>query len=331
MKIAIVKTSALGDIIHASFVPSLLKKHLPNVQIDWIITQDLAEILENHPHIDNIIVLPYSSQASPWTTMKGLWQFSWLKHPHYDYIFDLQSLIKSAFISYLLPGKRVGFSPRGCREQLASLSYNCRHDIAYSTSIFERNLFLFTQQLQKDIPPTYKEPDTNKHLHFTKKAAKHIQKYLQPNKKHILFIPGASTMKKVYSPARYAKVIDNLCAHKYHFSIAWGNAKEQHLATQIHSQCQTNKPDILNKRLSFDHLKALIDCSDLVIGSDTGPVHLAWALKTPSIVLFATSNPASAERNHLTTTINKAISATSMHTISTASILKQIKSLLDKK
>ena len=326
MKIAIVKTSALGDIIHASFIPSLLKKHLPNTQIHWVVTKDLAEILANHPDIDHIVTLPYRSQANAWHTLLGLWQFARQKHDAYDYVFDLQSLLKSALISFLLPGKRIGFSFRGCRESFASFSYHNCHDIAYSENIFTRNLFLFTEQLKPEFKPSDK--NASKHLHYTKQALLDVKEYLQPKRKNILLIPGASRMKKVYAPARYAKIVDNLSAEKHHIIVAWGNAKEQQLAQEIKDQCQTNHPNILPKRLPFDALKALIDSVDIVIGSDTGPVHMAWALKTPSIVLFATNNPASAERNHDTTAINKALSATSMHSINTSCVLSRIQLLL---
>ncbi len=328
MKIAIVKTSALGDIIHASFVPMLLKKHMPDIQIDWVVTQDLAEVLDDHPYIDNIIKLPYRSQALTWPTLKGLWQFAKKSHQNYDYIFDLQSLLKSALISFLLPGKTVGFTAQGCREKLASISYNSKHNIAYSDNIFKRNLYLFKEHFAIDLDKHKNTASTTKHLFYAESAYEQIQNFLIPNKKNILLIPGASTMKKVYSCARYAKLIDTTATKSHHFIIAWGNSKERKLALEIEKQCQHYKPLILPRRLEYNHLKALIDNVDLVIGSDTGPVHMAWALNTASIVLFATSNPASAERNHLNTSINKAISATSMHTISTKAILTQMQNIL---
>ena len=329
MKIAIVKTSALGDIVHASFVPGVLKKHIPDIQIDWVVTEDLSDILAHNPHIDNIITLPYASKANPWDTIKGLWQFSKQQHSPYDAIFDTQSLIKSGVISMLLSGKRIGFHAKGCRERLASICYNKKYALDYQESIFKRNLFLFLKHYSNYFKTIQNYTPSDKHLYYSPDAKKTSAQYLDPKKKNILLVPGASSMAKVYPSTHYANLIDHLDHDKYQCIITWGNDNEHKLAKAIKTYCSTNTPTVLPKRLNFDQLKALIDHSDLVIGADTGPVHMAWALNTPSIVLFATNNTfASSLRNHFTTPVNIAITDVSMDKIKPTTLLETVSSIM---
>ena len=61
MKIAIVKLSAMGDIIHAMVALEFIKKHNPNIKIDWIVESAFKEVLEGNPNIDNILELNLKS------------------------------------------------------------------------------------------------------------------------------------------------------------------------------------------------------------------------------------------------------------------------------
>ena len=331
MKIAIVKTSALGDIIHASFIPSILKKAFPQSSIDWFVTRDLAEILEDNPYIDQIVSLPYHSQANAWQTIKGLLQ---IRHHDdaYDMIFDLQSLIKSAAISYLLKGKSVGFTQRGCREWLACYFYDKTHDIAYQDSVFKRNTFLFQEEFRKIRYKNNILTKQEKYLFYKKEQSPNLSNILLPNHFNILIFPGASNIKKTYPAFKYIHLIQSIPPQTAcNIIIGWGNNKEREIAKNIQRRCQGNiRIKTLNKRYRYRELKALVDQVNIVIGSDTGPVHMAWALRTPSITLFSDDNPAKPERNHPKTPINTALSAEHMNLIKASDILKNLLSLMKK-
>mgnify|MGYP003988952483 FL=1 len=120
--------------------------------------------------------------------------------------------------------------------------------------------------------------------------------------KNDVIIPGASNPSKQYSVKKLAKLTQMIDVN---FIIIWGNEAEKILADEI--TAISSKVNSSN-HLSLDALISLISRVDLVIGWDTGPTHLAWALNIPSITLFG-STPG--YRNTLETEYNKIIESNS--------------------
>jgi len=113
-------------------------------------------------------------------------------------------------------------------------------------------------------------------------------------------ILGASFPSKIYPVENYAEIANSINAR---FVAIWGSDKEKKMALKLVSN---SKNVTIAKKLSLNELKELISTADLVIGGDTGPTHLAWALNVPSITIFG-STPM--ERNCYRTRINLGISA----------------------
>ena len=116
-------------------------------------------------------------------------------------------------------------------------------------------------------------------------------------------IPGASFSSKRYPAKKYAEITTLIDAN---FFVIWGNELEKALAYEIKKISPTIS---ISPKLSINELKSLISDSDLVIGSDTGPTHMAFALNCPSITLFG-STPG--YRNAFQTKINKIIESDSI-------------------
>ena len=106
----------------------------------------------------------------------------------------------------------------------------------------------------------------------------------------------------MYSKEKFVKIVQNL---KENFFIAWGNEEEKEIAQFI---CDNSDAKVLPK-IDLNTLKALISKVDLVIGNDTGPTHMAWALNTPSITIFGNTP---AYRNTYETKINKSVKSSSV-------------------
>ena len=119
---------------------------------------------------------------------------------------------------------------------------------------------------------------------------------------NILLIPGASFQSKRYPVDKFVELTKLLDAN---FLIISGDSEEKDLANQI--QAQSPNVAVL-ERLNIDSIISLISQIDLVIGSDTGPTHMAWALGIPSITLFG---PTPGERNTFITNINRFIESDS--------------------
>ncbi len=286
MKIALVKLSALGDIVHAMIVLQFIKKHFINAQVDWFVEAGLSGILENNPHISNIYPINFKaikkSSVLLLDTIKTLRTIA--KKNQYDIVIDLQGLIKSAIVSKLLGKNVIGFDKKSLREPLATLMYTKTFSIPYSENIIIRNLTLVAQA-----------------LNFTFSMADILQKepflfYTSSHQKspELLIIVGSSWASKIYPKEHFVTLINALHVKTF---IAWGNAQEQQDAHYI---CEHTNATLLPK-LSLDELKNVIAHSHLVIGGDSGPTHMAWALGRPSITIFG---PTPSHRNTLTTPIN---------------------------
>ena len=300
-RIAIIKLSAMGDIIHAMVALQYIKRKYPNLQIDWFVESTFAPILENNPDINQIIKLDLKSiKKDKKEIINQIKLIKKYKTNSYDLVIDAQGLIKSAIVSFFLGKSRVGFSKNSTREKLASFFYTKKVDIAYDKNAIERNVKVLSQALNFDIA---KDDILNKKpFLFYKNENEVIYEYLSKDKKNVLFVIGASWPSKMYSKEKFAKIINNLDENCL---ITWGNEAEKDIADFI---ANISKAKVLPK-LDLNSLKAIMSKVDLVIGNDTGPTHMAWALNIPSITLFGNTP---GYRNTYITNTNKIIESKSI-------------------
>jgi len=300
-RIAIIKLSAMGDIIHAMVALQYIKKQYPNLQIDWFVESAFAPILENNLDINEIIKLDLKSiKKDKKEIINQIKLIKKYENNCYDLVIDAQGLIKSAIVSFFLGKSRVGFSKNSTREKLASFFYTKKVDIAYDKNAIERNVKVLSQALNFEIA---KDDILNKKpFLFYKNENEFIYEYLSKDKKNVLFVIGASWPSKMYSKEKFAKIINNLDENCL---ITWGNEAEKDIANFV---ANISKAKVLPK-LDLNSLKAIMSKVDLVIGNDTGPTHMAWALNIPSITLFGNTP---GYRNTYITNINKIIESKSI-------------------
>ncbi|MCG3693542.1 lipopolysaccharide heptosyltransferase I [Aliarcobacter butzleri] len=300
-RIAIIKLSAMGDIIHAMVALQYIKKQYPNLQIDWFVESAFAPILENNPDINEIIKLDLKSiKKDKKEIINQIKLIKKYEKNSYDLVIDAQGLIKSAIVSFFLGKSRVGFSKNSTREKLASFFYTKKVDIAYDKNAIERNVKVLSQALNFEI--TKDDILNKKAFLFYKNENEVIYEYLSKDKKNVLFVIGASWPSKMYSKEKFAKIINNLDENCL---ITWGNESEKDIADFI---ANISKAKVLPK-LDLNSLKAIMSKVDLVIGNDTGPTHMAWALNIPSITLFGNTP---GYRNTYITNTNKIIESKSI-------------------
>lgn len=300
-RIAIIKLSAMGDIIHAMVALQHIKRQYPNLQIDWFVESAFSGVLENNPDINEIIKLDLKSiKKDKKEIINQIKLIKKYEKNSYDLVIDVQGLIKSAIVSFFLGKSRVGFSKNSTREKLASFFYTKKVDIAYDKNAIERNVKVLSQALNFEIA---KDDILNKKpFLFYKNENEVIYEYLSKDKKNVLFVIGASWSSKMYSKEKFAKIINNLDENCL---ITWGNEAEKDIADFI---ANISKAKVLPK-LDLNSLKAIMSKVDLVIGNDTGPTHMAWALNIPSITLFGNTP---GYRNTYITNTNKIIESKSI-------------------
>jgi len=300
MKIAIIKLSALGDIVHAMIVLQFINKQYPKAEVDWFVEKRFKGVLENNPHINQIQQINLKSAKESksfflfWKELRKI-----RKLGKYDLVIDMQGLIKSAFVARIIPSDiTLGFDKDSLRESLAAIFYDKKYKIDYAENVIERNLNLVSYALNFSFD---KEDVLSKEV-FLFPSQQFNFDHISSSKKNILLIPGASYPAKSYSIEKFVKLTKQINAN---FLTIWGSEKERIIANEI-KQLSSNVQVL--EELSLDGLISLISQVDLVIGPDTGPTHMAWALNIPSITLFG---PTPGYRNTYVTNINKIIESNS--------------------
>ena len=264
LKIAIVKLSALGDIVHAAIVLQFIKKHCPNAHITWLVDARFASLLKDHPLIDELVVLPLKeSFKKSYKIIKTLGKF--------DKIIDLQGLFKSAVVAKLLGKEIYGFSRESVKEKIAARLYRHKFKIDYNENIIVRNLSLAGYALNFDF-------DRGEIL--KKSPCFEICKKFknESGKKRVLIAAFASEESKIYD--KFKDVIRLLEGCEIY--LCYGSESEKARAEAIISGTSAK----LLEKLSIKDMIDFIASCDLVIGNDSGLTHLAWAVNRPSITLF---------------------------------------------
>lgn len=277
MKVAIVKLSAMGDIIHAMVALQYIKKSNPDLQIDWIVEQGFAAVLEGNPHIDNI--LPVNLKAIKKDRFKIFQEIKRVKRyaqNRYDLVIDAQGLLKSAVTAKLLGKNRAGFSKDSIREGVASYFYTQKIEIAYDANTIDRNAKVMSKPLGVQITKQMildKEP-------FLFYSDDEVLSQLSRDKKNIIFVIGSTWESRNYPKEKFVQIADALAQNVL---VVWGSEEERVKAEWIE---KSSKYARALAKINLNALKAIIGESDLLIGNDTGPTHMAWGLNVPSITIF---------------------------------------------
>lgn len=299
MRIAIVKLSAIGDIVHAMIVLQFIKIHYPHVIIDWFVDYELKDILENNPHINKIYPIKLKQAKTKKSFIIFMTEILKLRRiKKYNLVIDMQNLIKSAIVAKIIPSLlTVGLDKDSSREKIASIFYNQRLAIPHSSNVIIRNISIINAALGMHIS---KEDIINKQAFLFYQTKKRF--LLANDKPNILLVLGASFEAKVYPVERYAEIVEKMHGN---FLVLWGSQSERLNAQKI--KALSPQVNILEK-LTLDELKSLISKVTLVIGGDTGPVHMAWALGVSSVMIFG---PTPGNRNAYLTKVNKIIESKS--------------------
>jgi heptosyltransferase I len=299
MRIAIVKLSAMGDIIHSMIILQFLHRKFPGIEIDWVIEAVFAPLLNDHSQIHEVIALPIKK-------IKKEKNFALLKESYhtlksrgsYDAVLDLQGNIKSAIVARVLSNSVIGYDKNSLREKPATWFYKKQFAVAYDMNVIWRAIALIEKQFEMQLEIECileKEPL----LYFNSAAYSKAMTLWGEQDKKILFFVGASWPSKIYPFAQMIEVIKGL---NREVMIVWGSEEEELFALRM----QEALPDLVSlmPKLSISELIAVVSMSDITIGGDTGPVHIAWAQNRASVTIFG---PTPSFRNTFITPTNKVV------------------------
>lgn len=289
MKVLIVKVSALGDVIHTLPVLAYLHSVSSDVEIDWLVEEGFSSVLEDHPLIQQVISLrtKWWRRLSPLTMLREIWSFaSQLRQQRYDLIFDLQGNSKSGFFTLISRGSaKYGFNRHQVREWPNLLA--TRHHVALSDvdyHVAQRALAVVRAALPGGTQLLSAGP-----LHVLPAAWEVVEQQLRQHdllhRSLVVLHYGTTWQTKLWSLENWQLLASRLVEQSDLLPLlTWGNDDELKTATSISES--TAGQAIIWPRASLPELVALLDRVDLVVGCDTGPIHMAAALGTPTVSLF---------------------------------------------
>lgn len=285
MRILIVKTSSLGDVVHT--LPALTDavRAIPGLRADWVVEENFAEIPAWHPAVERVIPVAIRRWRKQWLSTLGggeMGQFvSALRSTDYDVVIDAQGLVKSAVITKLARGKRAGLDKHSIKEPAASYFYQQKIAVARAQHAVQRVRQLFASVLNYH----YDEQQIDYGLSGAETETAITDMAAEPS---LMFLHGTTWASKHWPPQYWKELAQLASAAGYHIKLPWGSLAEQERAHFIAQDI----PDaqVLNRMSLSDLAKQLRQCSG-VVAVDTGLGHLAAALNRPTVSIYGATNP----------------------------------------
>ena len=290
MRILIIKTSSLGDIIHALPALEYLRQAAPGATIDWVVDEAFADLVSGNPLLNRVLLVAFRRwKKSPFDrrTRRELVSFiKTLRQERYDLIFDLQGNLKSGMVcAFGRAPVKVGFSKAHQQERLNGLFTNRKAGfLPEDKNAGQRYLRIVSAPFA--LPPEsvvphgdiYTSPEDNAHAQQVIAAA--------AGNPVILFHNGTTWTTKLWHAEGWKQLADALLLRYPQATIllSWGNVEEQALADEI-ARHVGGRAAVLGK-MSLKQFVALLKQVDLVVGGDTGPIHLAAAVGTPTVSFY---------------------------------------------
>ncbi|MFP6200319.1 lipopolysaccharide heptosyltransferase I [Helicobacter pylori] len=283
MKIAIVRLSALGDIIVGAVFLAAIKERFTDAQIEWFVDERFSAILEHSPYIDKLHPIALKSALKTLNPLKIFKLFKSLRAYEYDIIIDMQGLVKSALITQMLKApKKVGFDYASAREGLSAFFYSQKVSIAYDEPILKRNFTLLSHALNLPKNEISESLSSRAKVFSYQDSPKINALNLNQNKPKILFVLETSQINKTYPTERFKELA--LALENFQICLLWHADEDK--ANALYGALKNQRDVLLLPKLTLNEVKALLFKMDLIIGGDTGITHLAWALQKASITLY---------------------------------------------
>ena len=283
-RVLIVKTSSMGDVVHALPAVSDMLRAIPGLQVDWLVEASFAAIPRLHAGVSRVLPLAWRKwrkrllAADTRAAMAAL--RSELRREPYDLVLDLQGLLKSVLWGLQARGPLAGYDRASIREPAAAWFYSRRAAVPRQLQAVARNRQLAAALLGYALPAT--PPDFG----ITPPVSAATGSWAAPAPSAAL-IPCASRPEKLWPEERWITVGQRLLAAGLTPVIVWGNEDERVRAERIAAGCGGVVPPFL----SVADMAAVLGAARQIVGLDTGFSHLAAAFGAPTIGIYCDHEP----------------------------------------
>jgi lipopolysaccharide heptosyltransferase I len=287
-RILIVKTSAVGDIVHALPLLSKLRTRYPAARIDWLVRPENADLVRHHPALSGVVLFDrrrFARFGRNWAATAGLFEMiRGIRQARYDLVLDLHGQLRSALIC-LASGARARVGYAWSREG-ARLAYTHRVPVpTLDVHAVDRYLNL-CEVLGLDHSP----PDFTLHLplEVDVRVSALLASIGVGSQPLALLVPGTIWETKHWRPEGFAEVGRALAARGFRIAVA-GAPSEAALCRSVAEQCPGSFD--LAGRTTIGEFVALVRRSAVCVTNDSASMHLAVALDRPVVSAFGPTSP----------------------------------------
>jgi len=274
VKVLLVKTSSMGDLVHAMPAITEAASHLPKARFTWVVEEAFADIAALHPNVEQVIPVAIRRWRKNWIgASRELSAFvAWLRATKYDLIIDSQGLLKSSLIARAAQGPVHGFDRRSARESLSAFLYHNKHRVDREQHAVHRQ-----KQLFAGVFGYIADREINYGL----------ERSLAIPAKSIMLLHGTTWASKEWPGAQWTALAQLMNRQGYEVIVPSGSEMEYERAQHILGNASGR---ILDRVPLSDLIQELRHCTG-VVSVDTGLGHLAAALGIPVAGLYGSTDP----------------------------------------
>ncbi|WP_010488478.1 lipopolysaccharide heptosyltransferase I [Pseudomonas sp. S9] len=281
MRVLLVKTSSLGDVVHTLPALTDAARAIPGIQFDWVVEEGFAEIPAWHPAVAQVIPvairrwrknLLQTWKNGEWSRFKAR-----LRETRYDLVIDAQGLLKSALLTRYVDAPVAGLDRDSAREPIACRFYDRRYAVPREQHALERVRQLFAQALGYSLAG-----------HGADYGLDRVAMAGDVGEPYLLFLHGTTWASKHWPEANWRELGGVMNQQGRAVRLPWGNEAEKARAERIVSGF--DKAQVLPK-LNLAGMAKVIAGAQACVAVDTGLGHLAAALDVPSISLYGPTLP----------------------------------------
>jgi len=284
MRVLIVKTSSMGDVLHTLPALTDAMQAIPGITFDWVVEEGFAQIPGWHPAVDRVIPVAIRRWRKNWfgsDTRQQRCDFKReLQSQTYDAVIDAQGLIKSAaLITRVAKGPKHGQDAKSAREPFASWFFNQRHEISKKQHAVERTRELFAKSLG------YEKPDTQGDYAI---AARFLGQLPADANLYLVFLHATTRADKHWPESHWRDLIGLLSTQNIVIKLPWGAEHEYQRACRL---AEGFENVVVLPKMSLQNVAETLAGAKAVVSVDTGLSHLTAALDRPNITLYGPTDP----------------------------------------
>jgi heptosyltransferase-1 len=292
MRVLIIKLTSMGDLMHAFPALTDAVKAIPNIRFDWVVDESFAEVPKWHPAVNQVITTAHRRWKKTLYQAYKNGEFSQfyrlLNASDYDVVVDLQSNLKSAFVSWLRKSDVHGYDKNTCREKPAHWAYQHCYGVSLRQHAIERQRVLFAKIFNYTAPKPLQNfyCDYGVDLHAQKLRADQLPNNIKP-KQYVVCVHNASWPTKLWPIAAWRELIARIAEHNFSILLPCGNDKEYQRAQDIADGLSFA---VALPKMSLNGMAAVMLNAQAAVCSDTGLAHMAAVASTPAITLYAVTD-----------------------------------------